>query len=475
MAAPLMARVGAAYKALMGRGFAIPRHSYGGGFEGATNGPRSPRSMSGPINPEVMRSLHLLRGRSRHAANNNPWIKNGVGNWVAELVGTGITASPTNPAPEVRKALVDYWSRWGRQCDADGRTNIEGIQESVARALIVDGEAFLQIIPSGTGLTLRQIPAEQVDENLTAKLPDGGYIVQGVEFSSDGTRRAYHILPIVPTALYATYMEPVRVPASDIIHVCHTVGAGQVRGVPWLSAALIPSNELDQLIDALSVNAKVAAMMAAFLVDQSGDGEPFSGKQMSHLLESALEPGQMTRLPPGYDVRFSNPQQAAQGIETAKLGLQAIAGALEMPVHLVTGDLTGANYSSLRAGLLPFRQTVAQRQQAVLIPQMLEPIWTRVITFGVLSGALDLPGFENDPSYLGVNWLPPKPMQVDPLKAVQADTAEIAAGLKSRRQAVAERGRDVSDLDAEIAHDNTEATALGLSFNAPQPLEQANA
>ncbi|POF63559.1 phage portal protein [Novacetimonas maltaceti] len=453
-------------KAAFRRAFAGAHH-HGGTFEGATGGPRAPKSLNGPINPEVMRSLHILRGRSRAAAFDNPWCKNGVGGWVAELVGDGITASPTVLDAASRKAILAYWAAWCQSCDADGRTNWIGIQESVVRALAVDGEAFLQVIRDENGLKLRLIPAEQVYERLTANLPDGGYIVQGIEFAPDGTRRAYHILPIVPTALYATYMEPVRVPASDIIHVVHPLAAGQVRGLPWLSAALIPANEVDQLVDALTVNAKVASMLAGFLVDQSGNGEPIAGNQIGDVLESGLEPGTLTRLPPGYDVRFSTPQQATSGIETVKLSLQAVAAALEMPVFIVTGDLSGANYSSLRAGLMPFRRTASQRHNAVLVPQFLTPVWREVITFGVLSGALDLPGFETDPAYLAVRWLAPKPFQVDPLKSVQADTAEIAAGLKSRRQAVAERGRDVSDLDAEIAHDNAEAAALGLSFTDP--------
>lgn len=67
----------------------------------------------------------------------------------------------------------------------------------------------------------------------------------------------------------------------------------------------------------------------------------------------------------------------------------------------------------------------------------------------------DLPGFESDPRrFLAVEWLPPRPLQVDPLKDVQATVAEINAGLTSRKKAVAERGWSVADLDSEIALDS---------------------
>jgi capsid protein len=59
--------------------------------------------------------------------------------------------------------------------------------------------------------------------------------------------------------------------------------------------------------------------------------------------------------------------------------------------------------------------------------------------------------FETRPrDYLSCEWLPPRPMQVDPAKDVQTTVAELEAGLTSRRKAVAERGWVLEDLDAEI-------------------------
>lgn len=47
--------------------------------------------------------------------------------------------------------------------------------------------------------------------------------------------------------------------------------------------------------------------------------------------------------------------------------------------------------------------------------------------------------------------LPPAFMQVDPMKQVQADAAELEAGLTSRRKLVAARGWVIEDLDSELA------------------------
>jgi capsid protein len=55
----------------------------------------------------------------------------------------------------------------------------------------------------------------------------------------------------------------------------------------------------------------------------------------------------------------------------------------------------------------------------------------------------DLPArdFDRDPAaYLGCEWLPPKFDHVDPKKDVEAEILAVNAGLRSRRQAISERG-----------------------------------
>jgi capsid protein len=60
--------------------------------------------------------------------------------------------------------------------------------------------------------------------------------------------------------------------------------------------------------------------------------------------------------------------------------------------------------------------------------------------------------------------LPPKWDWVDPLKDARAEIEQIDAGLKSRTQALAERGYDAEQVDAEITADRSRETQLGLTF-----------
>ncbi|GIX15412.1 MAG: hypothetical protein KatS3mg118_3371 [Paracoccaceae bacterium] len=55
---------------------------------------------------------------------------------------------------------------------------------------------------------------------------------------------------------------------------------------------------------------------------------------------------------------------------------------------------------------------------------------------------------------------------VDPLKDARAEIEQIEAGLKSRAQALSERGYDAEQVDVEIAADRARERRLGLAFGA---------
>jgi len=420
-------------------------------FDGAAGGRRGWGMGSfGRINPEVAAAGASLRARARYLAANNPWISQAVANWTGALVGSGVMPTSQHSDATARKALAALFNRWAEVADADGRTSFWGLQADVARGVVIDGEAFVQFVDDG----IRLVPPELIDESLTRELGNNAVIVQGVEFDAEGRRVAYHVLPSRPHDQFATYAPPVRVDASEILHVMKPLAAGQVRGVSWLAPVILAASEFDQLMDALLVGVKVAAMHAGFLIDQNGTaGEPYDGTGEGGIMETGLEPGTLKRLPTGVDIKFSSPQQTAEVAAFLRLNLQQLAAGLGLPEHLLSGDLTNANYSSLRAGLLPFRQRVEQIQYGTFVPQFLTPVYRRAITYAVLSGELDAADFETNREWLAVEWLPPRPMQVDPEKDVKATVAEIEAGLTSRRKAVAERGWNIEELDEEIAAD----------------------
>jgi capsid protein len=103
-----------------------------------------------------------------------------------------------------------------------------------------------------------------------------------------------------------------------------------------------------------------------------------------------------------------------------------------------------------------------------MVYQLCRPVYARWLDLAVLSGALSLPGYEAErPRMLAADWLPTKWDWVDPLKDANAEIAQIEAGLKSRTQAIAERGYDAEQVDREIAAERERERALGLDFRRP--------
>jgi lambda family phage portal protein len=413
----------------------------------------------GPINPEIAAGATLTRSRARYLATNHTFLSNGVANWVSALVGAGIRPVPRDDDMATRRAASRAFEAWADTADATGRTDWWGLQSEVARHLVVDGEALVLIHDDGDGLKLQTVAPEQLDEAKTAELGGGRMIVSGVEFDAQGRRVAYWILPHRPHSTFADFAPSVPFDAADVLHIMRPLGAGQVRGLSWLAPAVLSASELDQLMDALLVGAKTSAMFAGFLTDLNATGGlPFDGDQTGGILDTGLEPGTLKLLPAGIDVKFSAPDAAKDSPAFLRMNLQALAAALGLPEHLLSGDLTNANYSSLRAGLLPFRARVEQTQYGTLVPQFLRPVWRRWIVSEVLSGRLDL-----SPD-MAAEWIMPRPMQVDPQKDLAAVKEALALGLTSRTKAINEMGWNADDLDEEIAADRTRERDLGLTF-----------
>jgi len=107
---------------------------------------------------------------------------------------------------------------------------------------------------------------------------------------------------------------------------------------------------------------------------------------------------------------------------------------------------------------------VEQLQHNVVVHMFCRPVWERFVRLAVLTGDLPARDFGRDPdAYTRCAWLPPKFDYVDPMKDVQAEIMAIDAGLKSRSQAISERGYDAEQVDAEIAADVERGRRLGLN------------
>jgi lambda family phage portal protein len=442
-------------------------------FDAASSGrrwdqPRGPHS----LNTAILAGATPAARRAGWYARNNPWVAAAVDSLVGNVVGAGVKPQSTHPDRAVREQLQALWLRWTDHAAPDGLADFYGLQAMAVRAMVESGESFAHLRVNNTNvgfpLQIELLDREQIPMDLHRDIGGGARIRAGIEFDSAGRRIAYRVSTARPgDPLGSLRMDPIRVPAADCIHLFKPLAAGQLRGITWLAPVLLRLHELDQFEDATLVKAKVAALFTGFITDPDGTVGGLSGDNRSGVLTVGMEPGSLIPLPPGADIRFSNPTEHDAYAPFVKNQLRAVAAGLGLPYELVSGDLEGVTYSSIRAGLVEFRRRVEQLQHNVVVHLFCRPIWERFVRLAVLTGDLPVRDFDaNSAAYLGCSWLPPKFDYVDPMKDVQAEILAIDAGLKSRSQAISERGYDAEQVDAEIAADKARSDALGLNFGA---------
>jgi lambda family phage portal protein len=429
------------------------------------------------INTLVFRSADTLRSRSRDMVRRNPWATNALDAFVANCIGTGIKPQSLHTDAANADEVQGLWLRWTDEADASGLTDFYGLQALACRAVMEAGECIIRLRPRlpkdglSVPLQLQLLEAEHLPTNETRKLPSGNYIRSGIEFNGIGRRVAYYLYREHPgdTSNPMASTELVRVPAQSVLHLFRPLRPGQLRGQPWLTQVLIKLHELDQYDDAEVVRKKTAAMFAGFVTKNAPEdqviNEEVGDTAAGGTALTGLEPGTMQVLLPGEDVKFSTPADVGASYETfMRVQLRSIAAGMGITYEQLTGDLTGVNYSSIRAGLLEFRRRCEQFQHQVIVFQMCRPIWRAWIQAAVGSGAL--PHAADLAPYYDVKWIPPGFSWVDPLKDIKAQIMAVRAGFKSRAEVVSEQGYDAEKIDREIAADNSRADDLGLAYDS---------
>ena len=96
--------------------------------EGATTGRRLSywgTSTSG-ANTALYGNLTTLRSRSRELLRNNPNASGGMEDYIATLIGKGISPRWQTDDKKINKALLDLWNEWVDECDVYNRLNFYG-------------------------------------------------------------------------------------------------------------------------------------------------------------------------------------------------------------------------------------------------------------------------------------------------------------------------------------------------------------
>jgi lambda family phage portal protein len=376
-----------------------------GGFDAGSNHRRLRgfRATRAHVNALIAAAGPDITARARWLIRNNGYAANAVESWGANTVGDGIKPISQIEEAGTKEALQKLWLDWTDEADSEGLTDFYGLQRRAAREVFLAGEVFFRLRPRqvSDGLTvplqLQMLPAEMLPLEDNRVAANGNAIRQGIEFDKIGRRVAYHFLRRHPGDSTDPGMagETVRIPASEMIHVIDPVEAGQLRGVSKLAPAIVKLFLLDQYDDAELDRKKVAAMYAMFVTSPAPENPLMPPEDEDLLGGFEISPGQVIRLDPGEDVTVGQPADSGSTYEPFQYRtLLQIASALGIPYPYLTNDMVKGNFSNSRLALIEFRRRVSAWQHSVMVYQLCRPVWQRWMDVAVLSGALDLPGYE---------------------------------------------------------------------------------
>lgn len=427
-------------------------------FEAAQGGRRTsgwPRSSS-DANVANRPALIALRELSRDLRRNNGWAKRGVEVIVNNAVSWGIMPKAGGRSRVRSTVALELWNAWANStgCDFDGVLNFYGLQRLVMETIVESGEALVLRQPAkmSDGLSfpfrLQVLEPDYLDATRNVALTSGGKIIDGVEFDQRGRRVAYWLYNEHPGSLrMGNRFESVRTPAERVLHIYRVERAGQVRGVPWLSAAITRLKDLDDFEDAELVQQKVAACFGAFVTEEAPEDNPLGAPDEEDDELEHLEPGHVAYLAPGEDVKFAQPPRAQDGAFSERV-LRRIAVSLGVTYEDLTADFSNVNFSSARMARLGHWANVHVWREHMLIPQLCEPVWR-----WAMEQARELKGWTDTPA---AQWAAPPMPVLEPDREGLAYLRLVRIGAMTWQQMVRELGYDPTDQLDEIESFNKE-------------------
>jgi lambda family phage portal protein len=456
-------------------------------------------SSQADANRALRYSLTTMRARSRTLERDDPYAKKFLGLCETNIIGPdGITVQSRveEIAPDGRvisdtaaNRIIEReyfkFSQAGNY-DATHLLSRASFERLFIRTVARDGEVLVKKIDdkkSRWGRRYQLLEADWLDETYNEDRADGTRIIMGVELAPSGQAIAYHLHTRHPGDIAGSKRgERVRYSADQIkLHFLPT-RAGQVRGIPWMHAAMSRLYQLGEFDESALIAARIGADKAMLLEDPEGmvadsvaDGAlPGDNGDETGPLYFNSQKGSIDILPRGAKIAQFDPNYPSDAYGPFVLAaLRGVSTGFGVEYHSLTGDLSQVNFSSIRAGTLQEHDMwkILQGWAIESLSQDLYADWLMMALLSPFKPLSYLPAGKydkfNSPTFQARRW-----EWVDPKKDLDAKILAIGARLTSHRRVMAEQGIDLEDLLAEIQADKALAASYGIDLDQLTPPTQ---
>jgi lambda family phage portal protein len=385
------------------------------------------------------------------------------------VVGCGINAQSMvediegNDVEPINDARDAVWRAWCETCEINGQMTFAELQFLAMREIVEAGECLVRLVPTKGSDIARPVPfaLELIEADRIATDHDTymlrsktgtsqNRVVRGVELSETGRPVAYWIYPEHPNSPYVTRSTtPIRVPASEILHLFRRDRIGQTRGVSWFAPVITPVRDLT-IYKENELQASAVASCFTAAIKSSGTIGGLSAPEGEDAVDANgnafeyLEPGLVVRLNKDEDVVPINPGRPNSAAEPwINLITREIGVGVGLGYEKVSRDFSRTSYSSARTSELEDRRRFKRFQQ-YLIAHLCQPVWDRFCEAAAIAGIEGFPTLSELLSdrrkLVPVTWQVPEWEWVDPQNDQAASEAAINANMSTLQRECAKNG-----------------------------------
>lgn len=355
------------------------------------------------------------------------------------VVGCGFRLQAGTNSPQWNKRAEALWTHWAAdEADVRGLCSFDELLSLIYRSWLRDGDVGTILLADGS---LQTVESDQISS------PYGHVLqkrhVDGIDLDRRGRPVAYHVVddpdPISPAVRYQAHT---KVPADQILFLARRQRLGQTRGMSAFANIAWLLDQIDGNVEAVTVAARMAACFGLLLKKQGGMPNLPTGASSDGITRRKLtvEPGSVQEIDLKDEVVQVKPEQPTTNWPDFLVTLFRLAGlSFGLPLEVAFMDVSRANYSSIRAGLLQAWQGWRVNQAA--LKRFCAAVYRWKVINWIEQGLLPLRQDALAHTFIAPGW-----RWVDPAKEIGAFLAAIDAGFETHAGVAANMGKDGDEL-----------------------------
>lgn len=414
-----------------------------------------------------------VKARARDLERNSDIMNSVVGAFKRNVVGSGFSIQAKTEEPDLNKEIERAWKRWCKKqnCDVTGTQSLNQIIRMAVERKKIDGGILFVKRYTKEGFVpfkLQMIEVDELDIGTMNPKTAGNKVVGGIEYNSFNRPVGYfiHQYDIDGYGM----REPIYIEAKDVIFYFTKKRPTQLREMSDMAATIPRIRDVNEFMMAVSVKERIEACLSVFIkrgVPTTGIGRPNgSSTDRTSYEGKLLSPGMIKELNAGDEIQVVNPAgQGADATSFTKLQQRLIGAGQGISYEATSRDMSEANYSSARQGMIEDDQTYGEEKE--LLIEVLDEIYETFVISAVLCGAISIPRFwEEKERYLAHDWTQEPRPWIDPQKESNANKTALQTGQKTFKQIAAESGRDWRDQVDDMAEVIEYAKEKGLDIES---------